>query len=192
MIFVVLSIFPKTLIAWDAEKYNELCSTYSERNNRLHLSLGERVYDKSFNRVFDAIVIGLPDVGLTVKNMEKSSGYISGEGKYTMPLNEYMKMNDEMFQEIKDVSGRKFTITGYDYPDLNISISLIPFANYQTKVKIRITAKYPWVYPPFLESTYRGIWRTIERQVFLDENLDGNDNNESTVKISPRGLTRKK
>lgn len=191
ILFIALSFFPKSLIAWDREKFEELEKSHTERNNRLHLALGERVYDKTFNRVFDAIIIGLPDTGYTVKNMEKSSGYIFAEGKYEMPLDKFVDLINELNQSVKDATGAKPD----NKPDYNrrpidaVSIYILQLTNQQTKVKIRIKPPDPRTYPPYLEETYKGVWRAIERQVFLDENLDGDNKNESaTNKISHQGV----
>jgi len=173
IIFVVLSFFPKTLIAWDRQKYSELINSYREKDNQLRLALGERIYDKTFNRIFDSIVVGLPDVGLTAKNIEKSSGYIYVEGKYAMPPEELKILGDEMVKEIKDFTGYKYNFSGYADPDIKVSIYVVQFTDRQTKVKIKITAEPPNLYPPTLESIYKGVWHSIERQIFLDENLDG-------------------
>ncbi len=194
IIFVVLSFFPKSVMGWDREKYQELQNSYIERNNRLNLALGERVYDKSFNRIFDAIIIGMPDTGYTVKNMEKSSGYIFAEGKYEMPPDQFIRMVEEMRQEIRNVSGFKIkNDIIYEAREVDaVSISLLSFGNQQTKVKIRIKTDAPNTYPPYLEEIYKSVWRAIERQVFLDENLDGNDKSEpASVKISPKEISRK-
>ncbi len=194
ILIVILSIFPETLFAADAEKYSELMNSYIDRNNRSHLALGERVYDKTFNRIFDAIIIGMPDTGYTVKNMEKSSGYIFAEGKYEMPPDQFIRMVEEMRQEIRNVSGFKIkNDIIYEAREVDaVSISLLSFGNQQTKVKIRIKTDAPNTYPPYLEEIYKSVWRAIERQVFLDENLDGNDKSEpASVKISPKEISRK-
>lgn len=179
-------------MAYDYEKYNELVLSYIEKNNRIHLALGERVLDKKFDQVFNAMIIGLPDVGLTVKNMEKSSGYIFAEGKLTMPMDEYMKLVNDQFQEIREYSGRKFTFETYEFIDVKVSIYLFRINDRQTKVKVRITSDLSGIiYPPWLERAYNGIWRSVERQVFLDENLDGNDNKEpAAVKKREKGISR--
>lgn len=193
IIFVVLSFFPKSLIAWDREKFKELINSYIERNNRLNLALGERVYDKTFNRIFDAIVIGLTDTGYTVKNMEKSSGYIFAEGKYEMPPDAFVSLINELNQEVKEATGADpHNDPIYDRRPIDaVTISILPFSNHQTKVKIRIKPPVPNTYPPYLEETYKGVWRAIERQVFLDENLDGNDKSESAaVKKREKGISR--
>lgn len=191
LLFVLF--FPQNnIMAYDYEKYNELVLSYIEKNNRIHLALGERVLDKKFDQVFNAMIIGLPDVGLTVKNMEKSSGYIFSEGKLTMPMDEYMKLVNDQFQEIREYSGRKFTFETYEFLDVKVSIYLFRINDRQTKVKARIICdRSGIIYPPWLERAYNGIWRSVERQVFLDENLDGNDNKQpAAVNKREKGISR--
>ena len=61
-------------------------SWYGERE-KITLAMGDRVFDKEFDRVFDSVTVALATLGANVNNMERQSGYItsasSGAGRCT-------------------------------------------------------------------------------------------------------------
>src|SRR5687767_4653603 len=49
---------------------------YAQRE-RLAQAMGDRVFDKDFDRVFDSVTVALATLGANVNNMERQSGYIT-------------------------------------------------------------------------------------------------------------------
>lgn len=49
---------------------------WQDSRNKINQSLGDRVIDQSFGRVFDSIVTSLGTLELSVENMERESGYV--------------------------------------------------------------------------------------------------------------------
>src|SRR4028118_173266 len=51
-------------------------SWYGERE-RITQAMGDRVFDKEFDRVFDSLTVALASMEANVNNMERQSGYIT-------------------------------------------------------------------------------------------------------------------
>jgi len=49
-------------------------------------ALGDRIFDKDFDRVFDSLTVALASMGMTVDNMERQSGYIAAHGGLLPPI----------------------------------------------------------------------------------------------------------
>src|SRR5688572_20871679 len=49
---------------------------YAQRE-RVAQAMGDRVFDKDFDRVFDSVTVALATLGANVNNMERQSGYIT-------------------------------------------------------------------------------------------------------------------
>ena len=161
------------------EQIDEVFSNWGEENKRQHQAFGERVYDKDFDRVFSAIVTSFSDLGLTVKNMERQSGYILADGPSPLPPEQLRPLAQAACDEINKVATRKW------HPVLNngtrsITITVLRLDDHRVKVKMRNArtqiggtgTKYYQSYPPILEAEYQCVWRALEKQIFLDENLD--------------------
>ncbi|MGD1018328.1 MAG: hypothetical protein ABSA12_03305 [Verrucomicrobiia bacterium] len=162
------------------ENVAALFTQWGEQDARLNEALGERVYDKDFDAVFSAAVTGLSDIGLAVKNMERQSGYILAEGPTPLPKDQYESLVLKSCAEINKVSSQHWT------PQLgnatkSVTITVLRLGDHKTKVKMRdvvseihsgASNKYNDEYPPTLEAEYQSLWRALEKQIFLDENLD--------------------
>ena len=59
-----------------------------------------------------------------------------------------------------DGSGRKKTMT----------FQLVKMGESQTKVKLHFSGV---LYPPELEAYYKMIWRAVDKQIFVDKNIEG-------------------
>lgn len=169
-----------TMLGKSDEKVRALWSEWGNRNKQQHIALGERVYQKDFDLVFTAVVTGLSDLGLSIKNMERQSGYILAEGPTPLSAEEETRIGQEMVDQINQVAPTKWYVTPGNATKA-ATITLKRIADGQTKVKMRIanvaihgnyTSRYYSTYPPLLQAEYQKMWQTIERQIFLDENLD--------------------
>jgi hypothetical protein len=162
------------------QKERELWAYYGEQNKKQNMAFGERLYDKSFDLVFSAVITGLSDIGLSVKNMERQSGYIFAEGPMPLSPVEQQKYGEEVSAELNKVSPQHWTpLIGNAVHSFTINV--LKSAHNQTKVKLRIStvnvsggsSVYASIYPPEFEALYRLAWQALERQIFLDEHLDG-------------------
>ena len=155
---------------------------YQERE-KITLAMGDRVFDKEFDRVFDSLTIALGTLEANVNNMERQSGYITA----AVP-----RLNPERAEQLRKQSMREFAKHhGYDPKlvdekkgaydiDLDsmsgmqrigqaMTISLVKQSPTQTKVKIRFSNVN---YPAELQEYYKVVWPAIDKQIFLDKNVD--------------------
>jgi len=160
-------------------------SAWYKQREQIVQAMGDRVFDKSFDRVFDSIITAMANLGTHVENMERQSGYISARGNLLPPdqtkqlrreyLVEYCKLNgydvslldkkgDQSDMIDVDVTGGMMSnmMTG-------LTISLVKQGDNQTKVKLRFANTY---YPRLLEEYYKVVWPALDKQIFLDKNLD--------------------
>jgi len=158
-------------------------SAWYKQREQITQALGDRVFDKNFDRVFDSVIVAMANLGAHVENMERQSGYISARGNILPPdqtkqlrreyLVEYCKLN-RYDASLLDKKGQ------YDMdPDMGsgmmantmtgLTISLVKQGDNQTKVKLRFTNTY---YPRLLEEYYKVVWPALDKQIFMDKNLD--------------------
>lgn len=146
-------------------------------------ALGDRVFDKGFNRVFDSLTVALASTGMTVANMERQSGYIAAEGQLLPPGQAKQLRSEELIAWCR--------ANGYDPslleqrgiydtdPDTGsgmmqrfgttLTISLVKQSEKQTKVKLRFSGIY---FPRTLEESYKTVWPALDKQIFLDKGTD--------------------
>ncbi len=173
---------PTMLGEGDNKALLALSSEWEDTNKQQNIALGERVYQRDFDLVFTAVVTGLSDLGLAIKNMERQSGYILAEGPTTLSTEEENRFAQEAAAQARQGSSmwsRTYVTLGNG--TLATTITLKRIADGHTKVKMRIavvalsgpaTNKYYGVYPPWLQAEYQKMWQALDRQIFLDENLD--------------------
>lgn len=169
------------VIMKNSKKERQLFTAWGEENKRQNQAFGERVYDKDFDLVFTAVITGLADIGFSIRNMERQSGYILAEGPSPLSDEELNRHAEGMVQELNRVSAGWYATPGNAKKAATITV--LRFGNGRTKVKMRISTAdiktnnastiYSGTYPPILESEYKATWRALERQIFLDEHLDG-------------------
>ncbi len=69
-------LMAKTRLMQEVMNEPDLPAWHSQRE-KLTLALGDRVFDKDFNRVFDSLTVALASMEARVNNMERQSGYIT-------------------------------------------------------------------------------------------------------------------
>ena len=152
-------------------------------------ALGSRDYDVNFSRAFDSLMLAMNTLELPVYNMERRSGFLIAGGKALTPTRA-----DAIYKEmVKDWA----TYNGYDpscfdtpirsnfgkQSDIGqrmlnmgttrnrtITFQLVKLQEDRTRVKARIANIY---YPQEIEIYYEQIWQAIDKQIFIDKNIEG-------------------
>lgn len=155
---------------------------HAQREQMTH-ALGDRVFDKDFNRVFDSLTIAIASMGMTVDNMERQSGYIAAYGGL-LPPDRAKQLRSEELTTWCRANGYDPSLLEqrgkYDTdPDMasgmmqrfgtSLTISLVKQSEKQTKVKLRFNGVY---YPRTLEESYKAAWPGIDKQIFIDKGTD--------------------
>ena len=155
---------------------------YQERE-KITLAMGDRVFDKDFDRVFDSLPIALGTLEANVNNMERQSGYITA----AVP-----RLNPQRAEQLRKQAMREFakhhgydpklvdekkgaydidldSMSGFQRMNQAMTIALVKQSPTQTKVKIRFSNVN---YPAELQEYYKVVWPAIDKQIFLDRNVD--------------------
>ncbi len=160
----------------------EIFSKSGEINNKQRLALGEKIYSDNYDRVFTSCITGLAQLGLSVKNMERQSGYILGEGPMPIPVKKYKELMREYMDELS-ACGRKWSFSPGN-GQFSFTLTILKLNELKTKVKLRISMialsgnykqKYFSICPKVYEKMYINTWESIEKQIFMDKNLDKNN-----------------
>lgn len=156
---------------------------YTQRG-QITQTLGDRVFDKDFNRVFDSLTVAVASMGMTVDNMERQSGFIAARGLLLSPertkqlrtdqLTEWCRAKGYDLSLLENRGGQADMIDPEMYSGMQqrggtITISLVKQSDKQTKVKLRFNGIY---YPPMLEESYKAIWPALDKQIFMDKGTD--------------------
>ena len=172
---------------------------WHEQRQKIVMALGDRVIDKSFNRVFDSMTVALATLECKVENMERASGYITASLP-GMPPQQRDGLRAEALRDFAASKGyppdlldkpRKSAAAGQrqrvalvDLDDVldiessigmldqhygGVTLSLLRQSATQTKVKLRFDKVY---YPPQVQEYYRMVWAAVDKQIFLDQALD--------------------
>jgi hypothetical protein len=155
---------------------------WRDQREKIVNALGDRVFDKDFNRVFDSITVALGTLECNVQNMERQSGYINA----SIPAIDPMLRKQIEKQSLADWArghGYDPSLTehkgdydmdlgmmdGMSYIGRTMNISVVKQSPTQVKVKIRFANLHQ---PKYVEEGYKKIWPAIDKQIFLDKNLD--------------------
>ena len=160
------------------------------QRQKISLSTGDRVFDKDFGRVYDSLVLAVSTLELKVNNMERTSGYIQATGIVLPPAESKAMKRDAM----RDWCMQKgFDPTILDKQPSNIGMQtssasmdnigdafskqtrgvtfqLVKMGKDQTKVKVRFSDVY---YPAEIEAYYKLVWQAVDKQIFVDKNVEG-------------------
>ena len=157
---------------------------WHDEREKMALALGDRVFDKGFDRVFDSMITALASLGCRVTNMERTSHYITASIPQLPPQEEDALRNEGLVQYVQakgyppGVLGRQGP---YDFdPTLGqsmmnrmgasgLTLSMVQQGPDQTKVKLRFDNVY---YPQKVAELYKTVWATVDKQMFLDRSLD--------------------
>lgn len=172
----------KTDLMQSLMKEPDLPSWHTQRG-QIAQAMGDRVFDKSFERVFDSVTVALASMDVKVDSMERQSGYIGATGMI-LPPDRIKQLRREQLLEYCQIKGLDPTLLDKSKDDFGIdpdtmggmermmagmTISLVKQGPNKTKVKLRFKGVY---YPKTLEECYKIVWPAIDKQIFLDKTLD--------------------
>jgi len=165
---------------------------WHEQRQKIALAVGDRIFEQDFARVFDSLVQAAATLELKVSNMERTSGYVSATGVALTPseskemrramVNEWCKLNNfdpavfdrplktpEMIRmaAIVDFNGM---MARYEKAQRGLTFQLVRMGEKQTKVKLRFSEVY---YPAEVETYYKLVWQAVDKQIFVDQNIEG-------------------
>lgn len=156
---------------------------WHEQREKMALALGDRQFDKGFDRVFDSMIIALATLGCRVQNMERVSGYITSSIP-ELPPAQLQTLQKEGTKQYAVSKGYPPTILdhkggAYDIDfDPNammsrqmagLTLTMVKQGTEATKVKLRFDNVY---YPALTDEYYKIVWQAVDKQMFLDKGLD--------------------
>jgi len=165
---------------------------WHEQRSKISLAMGDRVFDKDFGRVYDSLTLAASSLELKVSNMERTSGYISASGItlspteadtiYRQAVNEWCQQKgydasvlDKQFKTADMANVGAMIDSGtmmqkYKTMQKTLTFQLVKMGDNQTKVKLRFADVY---FPGEVEAYYKLVWRAVDKQIFVDQNIDG-------------------
>ena len=165
-------------------KNPDLPDWYSQRE-KMALAVGDRVFDKGFERVFESMITALASLGCRVNNIERNSGYITASLPQLSP-DQQSSLRNEARTQYAQIRGYPASVLQKGGPmgidmDMDMSgmmergggagltLSMVKQGPRQTKVKLRFDGIY---YPRQVDELYRKVWAEVDKQMFLDKALD--------------------
>jgi len=176
------------------QKFNSNPDTDSwyDQRQKIAQATGDRVFDKDFARVFDSLTLAVSSMELKVNNMERTSGYIAASGISLPPteskamrreaVNDWCRQNgydssildrqfrSDQFKNMGEMADMGSMMAKYDKMQKGLTFQLIKMGDNQTKVKLRFSDVY---YPAEVESYYKLVWQAVDKQIFVDQNIEG-------------------
>lgn len=174
IVLLVVSCF-----APNVDKMNALSAQWKQDNERLANSLGERMFEKDRGLVFSAILVACANSGLPVKNTDRESGYVLAEGPLPLPADEAMRFAKQCAEDLTRAAGGSWQALPNN-AFYSVTVTVAKIAPAKTRVRLRIAARTTQqaanisndIYPPIAEELYKMLWSRIEKEIFLQENLD--------------------
>jgi hypothetical protein len=157
---------------------------WHEQREKMALAVGDRTFERGFDRVFDAMTVALASLGSRVNNMERVSGYLTasipdlGPAKTSALQREGLRQYAVAKGYPPTIVERKGDGFGLDVGATSgmmsrgmagLTLSLVRQGAKQTKVKLRFDNVY---YPALVNEYYKTVWAAVDKQMFLDQALD--------------------
>lgn len=173
----------KQQLMQDVMNNPDLPAWHAQRE-KMALALGDRTFDKRFERVFDSLTVALATLGSRVNNMERVSGYITASLPPLQPEKADAMQRDGLRQYAvakgypttvvdKGTGAFDFDVGGstgmMSRGMAGLTVSLVRQSARQTKVKLRFDNVH---YPLLVDEYYKTVWAAIDKQMFLDQALD--------------------
>jgi hypothetical protein len=157
---------------------------WHQQREKMALAVGDRVFDKGFDRVFDSMITALASLGCRVNNMERTSHYITASLPQLPPEQEQALRNEALAQYAQAKGYPPSVLQKTSSMDIDpsmgqnimnrmggagLTLSMVQQGPKQTKVKLRFDNVY---YPRTVDELYKTVWTAVDKQMFLDKALD--------------------
>ena len=150
---------------------------------KMALAVGDRVFDKGFERTFESMITALASLGCRVNNIERNSGFITASLPQLPPDQQELLQTESKasYAQIKGFSPavlQKAGPMGFDMDfgammerggGAGLTLSMVKQGARQTKVKLRFDGVF---YPRQIDALYKMVWAEVDKQMFLDRALD--------------------
>ena len=168
---------------------------WHEQRQKISLATGDRIFDKDFGRVYDSLVLAVSTLELKVNNMERTSGYIQATGIALLPTESKTMKHDAIRdwciqkgfdpaipdKQMADPQMESMSTTMADFAgsgfggqsvkaQKGLTFQLVKMGDTQTKVKLRFSDVF---YPAEMEAYYKLVWQAVDKQIFVDKNVEG-------------------
>jgi hypothetical protein len=179
----VNAMMAKSQLMQDLMNNPDLPTWYDQRQ-KLSMAMGDRVFDKSFDPVFDGMIVALATLGARVNNMDRTSGYITAYLPDLGP-DATQKLAKEELAEYAAAKGYPASVLekqgAFDIdPEMGrsmmsrmggsgLTLTMVRHSTEQTKVKLRFDNVF---FPKTVQELYRVAWTAVDKQMFLDRSLD--------------------
>ena len=153
------------------------------QREKMALAVGDRVFDKGFERTFESMITALATLGCRVNNIERNSGFITASLPQ-LPPDQQTALQTESRASYAQVKGyspavlQKAGPMGIDTDfgammerggGAGLTLSMVKQGPRQTKVKLRFDGVF---YPRQIDALYKTVWAEVDKQMFLDKALD--------------------
>jgi hypothetical protein len=157
---------------------------WHQQREKMALAVGDRVFDKGFDRVFDSMITALATLGCRVNNMERTSHYITASLPQLPPEQEEALRHEALAQYAQAKGYPASVLKKQSSMDIDpsmgqnimnrmggagLTLSMVQQGPKQTKVKLRFDNVY---YPRTVDELYKTVWTAVDKQMFLDKELD--------------------
>ena len=163
-------------------KNPDLAAWHSQRE-QMAVAVGDRVFDKGFERTFESMITALATLGCRVNNIERNSGFITASLPQLPPAQQDALQTESRasYAQIKGYSPavlQKAGPMGFDMDfgammerggGAGLTLSMVKQGARQTKVKLRFDGVF---YPRQIDALYKMVWAEVDKQMFLDRALD--------------------
>ncbi len=153
------------------------------QREKMALAVGDRVFDKGFERTFESMITALASLGCRVNNIERNSGFITASLPQLPPDQQELLQTESKasYAQIKGFSPavlQKAGPMGFDMDigsmmerggGAGLTLSMVKQGARQTKVKLRFDGVF---YPRQIDALYKMVWAEVDKQMFLDRALD--------------------
>lgn len=153
------------------------------QREKMALAVGDRVFDKGFERTFESMITALASLGCRVNNIERNSGFITASLPQLPPDQQELLQTESKasYAQIKGFSPavlQKAGPMGFDMDigammerggGAGLTLSMVKQGPRQTKVKLRFDGVF---YPRQIDALYKMVWAEVDKQMFLDRALD--------------------
>ena len=166
----------------DMMKNPDLPAWHSQRE-QMAVAVGDRVFDKGFERTFESMITALATLGCRVNNIERNSGFITASLPQLPPAQQDALQTESRasYAQIKGYSPavlQKAGPMGFDMDfgsmmerggGAGLTLSMVKQGPRLTKVKLRFDGVF---YPRQIDALYQKVWAEVDKQMFLDKALD--------------------